>query len=236
MNTIGFGSKHRERFEQQEAWVGAWLDTYLYPNISMDFKRNEDTETQKRGIDIYITGATTSITVDEKASVEWCNCGLNKYSMELSILAIDESGNAKEVDGWYMSNTSLSTHMGLVFIDSATTVDDRYLTGSGITQATVVFISKERFQKKLDSMGWTKDNLRKKNDIIRREFNIHGNDYYKYVDCGSLYNDNMHFFVQTKPKQKERGINMQFSKQFLIENSDYACIVTPQRITTLNKQ
>ena len=158
-NTIGFGSEYRKKHEQQEAWVANYLDTNFYPHISRNFERNHETETQKMGIDLTLTGATKVITIDEKASVEWANCGLNKYSMELSLLAFDKySGNDFEIDGWYMAN-SISTHIGIVFIDSATTVSDRYLTGSGITEVTVVIINKKTFQQKLDSMGWTKVNL-----------------------------------------------------------------------------
>lgn len=231
-NAIGFGSEHRKRHEQQETWVGDWLDTYFYPKISKDFARNKETETQKLGIDLYLTGKTTSITIDEKASVEWANCGLNKYSLELSLLSVDKNGNEKEINGWYMSN-SLSSHFGIVFIDSATTVNDRYLTGSGITQATVVIINKHEFQNKLDELGWTKLHLKQKSDIIRKAYNEHGSDYWKYVQCGTLKNNGIHFFIQEKPR--EHGINIQFPKQFLIDNSDYAATVTTDKITVLHK-
>lgn len=232
-NSIGFGSKHREKHEQQEAWVANYLDTNFYPYISVAFQRNKDTETQKMGIDLTLTGATKVITIDEKASVEWANCGLNKYSMELSLLAFDKySGNEFEIDGWYMTN-SISTHIGIVFIDSATTVNDRYLTGSGITEVTVVFINKHDFQTKLDSMGWTKTNLRKKSNMIRKAYNEYGSDYTKYVNCGKLSYNQPHFFIQEKPQ--EHGINIQFTQQFLIDNSEFAAKVANGKITVLKK-
>ena len=230
-NAIGFGSEHRKRHEEQEAWVANWLDLYFYPYISKDFERNHETETQKMGIDLTISGATQVVTIDEKASVEWCNCGLNKYSMELSLLAQDKyTGEFKEIDGWYMAN-SISTHVGIVFIDSATTVYDRYLTGSGITEVTVVIINKNKFQKKLDSMGWTKENLKRKNNQIRSAYNEYGNDYYRHINCGKLDYNTPHFFIQENPK--EHGINIQFTKQFLIDNSDYSAKVKDGKITTL---
>lgn len=232
-NSIGFGSKYRERHEQQEAWVANYLDTSFYPYISRNFKRNDCSETNKRGIDVYLTGRTEVITIDEKASVEWSNCGLDRYSLELSLLTYDkETGEAKEINGWYMSN-SISTHIGIVFIDSATTVSDRYLTGSGITEATVVFLNKHDFQTKLDEMGWTKKNLKKKNDMIREAYNEHGNDYWKYVYCGSLKKDGARFYIQDKPK--EHGINIQFTKQFLIDNSEFAAKIANGKITVLKK-
>lgn len=232
-NSIGFGSKHREKHEQQEAWVANYLDKNFYPYISKDFKRNCDTETQKLGIDLTLTGKTQVITIDEKASVEWCNCGLNKYSMELSLLSIDkETGLPYEINGWYMSN-SLSSHIGIVFIDSATTVDDRYLTGSGITEVTVVIINKNKFQEKLDSMGWTKTNLKKKNDLIRAAYEEYGVDYQQHINCGKLSYTQPHFFIQEKPQ--EHGINIQFTQRFLIDNSDYAAKVTNGKITVLKK-
>ena len=67
-NSIGFGSKHREKHEQQESWVANYLDTNFYPYISKDFKRNYDTETQKLGIDLYLTGGTRAIS-DRKSVV-----------------------------------------------------------------------------------------------------------------------------------------------------------------------
>lgn len=232
-NAIGFGSEHREKHEQQESWVANWLDIYFYPYISKGFERNRDSSTQVLGIDLTLTGRTEVITIDEKASVEWANCGLNKYSMELSLLAQDKySGKFKEINGWYMTN-STSTHIGIVFIDSATTVCDRYLTGSGITQATVVIINKHDFQEKLDSMGWTKQNLKRKSNQIRSAYDEYGNEYWKHVQCGTLANNNVHFFIQEKPI--EHGINVQFGKQFLIDNSAYAATVTRSEITVLKK-
>ena len=232
-NAIGFGSEHRKKHEQQEAWVANYLDTNFYPYISRNFERNHETSTQKMGIHLTITGATQVIKKKKKASVEWCNCGLNKYSMELSLLSKDkDTGYYYEINGWYMAN-SISTHVGIVFIDSATTVSDRYLTGSGITEVTVVIINKNKFQHKLDSMGWTKVNLKRKNDQIRSAYNEYGNDYINYVNCGKLDYNTPHFFIQEKPE--EHGINIQFTKQFLIDNSDYSAKVKDGKIITLKK-
>ena len=231
--SIGFGSSYRKRHEEQESWVAKYLDTFFYPYISKDFKRNTDTELQKLGIDLMLTGATKAITIDEKASVEWCNCGLNKYSMELSLLTYDKhTGNPYEISGWYMSD-SLSTHMELVFIDSATTVNNRYLTGSGITEATVVIINKKEFQKVLDGKGWTKENLKRKSDMVRKAFNEYGSEYWKYVNCGTLKGTQAHFYIQEKPQ--EHAVNIQFSKQFLIEHSEYSAKIANGKINVLKK-
>lgn len=230
-NSIGYGSVHRERHEKQEAWVASFLDSYFYPRISKNFKRNTNTQLQKLGVDLFLTGATKAISIDEKASVEWCNVGLNKYSMELSLLTFDKNSNKPyEISGWYMAN-GISTHIAIVFIDSATTVEDRYLTGSGITEVTVVIINKHNFQDKLDSIGWNKANLLKKNKMIRDAYNEYGNDYWKHVNCGSLKSDGTHFFIQEKPK--EHGINIQFTQQFLIDNAEYAAHVTKNNIKVI---
>ena len=226
---LGFGTPHRQKVEEQEAWVGQWLDLYFYPHITRQFLRNTDTETQKRGIDVYVTGNTKCISIDEKASVQWTNVGLDKYSVELSLLNDD----GKEIDGWYMTDTSISTHMEVIFIDSGETYNDRYLANSAITQATVVILDKKVFQSKLDSMGWSKQNLRKKNDLIRQAYGLHGDNYWRYENCGRLDYTTPHFFVQTKPYQKERGICIQFTKQFLIDCSDYSAIVTKNKIERL---
>lgn len=231
-NTIGFGSKYREKNEQQEAWVANYLDTYFYPRISSNFERNYDTETQKLGIDLRLTGKTQVITIDEKASVEWCNVGLNKYSMELSLLSVDKYGNEKEISGWYMKN-NLSDHIAIIFIDSATTVNNRFLTGSGITEATVVIINKQNFQKKLDLMGWNKANLKKKNDMIRKAYNVYGSDYKKYINCGTLNYNTPHFFILENTK--EHGINIQFTQQFLIDNSEYAAKIKDNKVLTIKR-
>lgn len=231
-NTLGFGTEHRKKHEQQEAWVAKYLDTFFYPHISKGFERNYDNNTQKLGIDLTLTGRTEVITIDEKASVEWCNVGLNKYSMELSLLSIDTEGNEKEIDGWYMSN-SLSNHIAIVFIDSATTVNDRYLTGSGITEATVVIINKQDFQRVLDNMGWNKPNLKKKSDMIRQAYNEYGSEYTRYVNCGKLDYNTPHFFIQEKPK--EHGINVQFTQKFLIDNSAYSAKIKDGKVITIKK-
>ena len=233
-NEIGYNSPYRKKFEQMEEWYAAWMDKYFYPYISKAFKRNYDIETQKLGVDVLLTGGTKAITIDEKASVMWCNCGLNKYALELSFLTIDADTKEEfEVDGWYLADGSISTHMALIFIDSATTVDGRVLTGSGITQATVSIIDKEKFQQILDGMGWTKNNLKKKSDMIRAAYNQYGLYYNKYVNCGKLSYDKPHFFIQIP--QKEHGVNVQFTRQFLIDNSEFTAKVTTDKITVLKK-
>ena len=225
---IGFGTEHRRKVEEQESWVGQWLDLYFYPHITKAFKRNTDTETQKRGIDIYLSGSTTAFTLDEKASVQWVNQGLNKYSMELSIL--NDSGN--EVNGWYMSD-SISDCMGLVFIDSGETYNERYLASSSITQATYVLIDKAGFQEVLDDMGWNKTALINKNNRIRTAYNEYGDEYWRHEYCGKLDVDGIHFYVQTKDYQLERGINMQFSRDFLISHSLCTYKITRDKLERL---
>lgn len=233
-NAIGYGTPHRKKHEQQEEWVGAWLDCYFYPYITKNFARNTDTYTQKKGIDLTITGSTKIITVDEKAAVEWCNTGLNKSSLELSLMVIDkQTGDKKEINGWYLSN-SISTHIALVWIDSATTVSDRYLDGSGITQATITIIDKEYLQACLDDEGWTKTNLKKKAKRVRDAFDTYGNDYWKYENCGKLSNTCPHFFIQEKTK--EHGVSIQFTQNWLVSVSDYAAIITKDKITELHRR
>ena len=229
-NTIGHGSEYRAKQEQQEQWVGMWLDKYFYPKVSGMFSRNIYTETQKRGIDVYLTGNTKCISIDEKAGVAWCNTNLNKYSLELSILTIDEFNRKHEINGWYMSDT-LSTHMALVFINSAQTYNDRYLASSAITDATVVVIDKAKLQEKLNIMGWTKQNLKAKSDQIRNAWNVYGKDYKYHVNLGTLTNNNIHFYLQET--QKEEGICMQFTKQFLIDVSDFSYRITDEKMERL---
>jgi len=226
-NVIGHGSEYRKKQEEQEMWVGQWLDTYLYPYISQRFERNKETSTQIRGIDVYLTGRTNAISIDEKAGVAWCNTNLSKYSVELSILTIDENHIKHEINGWYMAD-SLSTHIALVFIDSAETYNQRYLASSAITSATVVLINKAKLQDRLASMGWTKANLRRKAEIIRNAWNIYGSEYKWHVNLGSLLNNNVHFYVQET--QKEEGICLQFSKDFLISVSDVTYTITEGKI------
>ena len=229
-NVIGHGSPYRKIQEQQEQWVGQWLDTYFYPYVSGMFSRNIDTETQKRGVDVYLTGNTKAISIDEKAGVAWCNSNLNKYSLELSILTIDEFNRKHEINGWYLSD-SLSTHMALVFINSAQTYNERYLASSAITDATVVVIDKKKFQEKLDIIGWTKQNLKAKSDQIRNAWNVYGKDYKYHVSLGTLNNNDIHFYLQET--QKEEGICMQFAKHFLIDVSDFTYRITDGKMERL---
>lgn len=230
MNVIGHGSKHRKSFEEKEGYVANYLDTYFYPYISTTFERNKDTETQKKGIDLSLTGATTSITIDEKATTEWVGVHLNKASFELTLLTRNEYGYEHEIPGWYLSDT-INSHYELVWIDAATTCDDRYLTGSGITDCTCCILDKKNVQKELDRLGWTKDRLKKKADMVREAFNKYGEDYDKHVNLGDLYRDGVHFFIQIK--QPEHAVNIQLRRDKLVSISDYTARINNNKITRL---
>lgn len=229
MNVIGHGSKHRKSFEEKEGYVANYLDKYFYPYITTNFIRNKDTQTQKQGIDMYISGATTAITVDEKATTEWV-CHLNKASFELTLLTKNEHGQEHEIPGWYMANT-INSHYELVWIDKATTCDGRFLTGSGITDCTCCFLDKNKVGEELERLGWTKEKLKRKADMIRDAFNKYGEEYEKYVNLGDLYRDGVHFFIQIK--QPEHAVNVQLRRDVLVKISDYTARINNNAITRI---
>lgn len=242
MNIIGHGSNWRKDYEDCEGMVGKYLDIYHYPKISKGFKRNTDTETQKRGVDVILSGSTQVITIDEKATMNWVGTKLSKAALELRLLTIDEKNAEHEINGWLLSN-GVNTHIEIIWIDDADTKKPikgnnngvRYkLTGSGITDCTCAIIEKQKILDELDSMGWNKDKLRKKADRIRNAYNIHGKDYWKYEKCGRLNTDGVHFFIQTE--EPEHAVNVQLSRDKLIELSDYTCRIKNNQLQELHRK
>ena len=240
VNRLGYGTPHRDKMENGERWTGQYLDVYCYPYISKQFKRNNDGYTNERGIDVYLTGGTKAITLDEKCTCLYVGEGLDKsryknglqcISFETSTLIIDEYTNKKiPVSGWLLADT-INTHYSMIWIDSADTRDGQVLKGSGLTDCTVAIISKDRLWEYLNSIGWTKEKIRIKDRQVREAFDRWGENYNKHVECGTLWRDGIRFYIQLKAE--EHGINIQLSRKKCIEISDCSVRITRDKLVRL---
>lgn len=242
MNIIGHGSEWRKNYEKMEAMVGKYLDKYLYPNISVAFERNTNDETQKKGVDVSLTGNTQVIRIDEKATMNWVCTNLKKAALELRLLTIDDNNNEHEINGWLLSH-GINTHIAIIWVDDAdtkklinnTNKGERYqLTGSGITDCTCAIINKQLILDELENSGWTINNLKIKADRIRTAYNTYGKEYWKHERCGKLDEDGVHFFIQTD--EPEHAVNVQLSRNKLIELSDYTCRIKNNQLQEIHRR
>ena len=222
--------------EKGETYTGQYLDYFLYPHISRAFERNTDDLTNKRGIDVYLTGGTRVITIDEKCTCLYVNCEstLDKGALELTY--INDSG--KVIDSW-MLNNGINTHIGYCWVDSATTVSEystakgmRYrLIGSGITDCTVAIIPKERLFEALSDMGLNVGKLRENAAIVREMFNRYGKGYYYHIEKHTIEVDGYHYSIQLT--QPEHAVNIHLGRDRLIGLSDYACRIRNNKVERL---
>lgn len=149
-----------------------FLDENFYTTDNMSaFLRVLDKKRQIAGIDVIFTMDGKQYIADEKAAVRYRN--LKTYSLELSFI----NRNNEVQDGWLIKEGQLNNSYVFVWVDKDETTDRE--------SVTLAVVTKEKLQKHLDSLGWTKENLRKKMNLIRESTG--------YVNMGNMYHDNCKF-------------------------------------------
>lgn len=162
-----------------------FLDNNFYtPENVTSFERVLDKQRQVKGVDVIFTMNGKQYVADEKAAVRYRN--LKTYSLELSFI-----NRANEVqDGWLIKEGQINNAYVFTWID-----EDEH---TGKESVTLAVVTKEKLQKHLDSLGWTKENLIKKSKLIRESTG--------YVHMGNMYHDNCKFTYSEKYVEKPINI------------------------------
>lgn len=106
--------KSTRKFDMDiEKAIANFCDKHMYCN-GMDFKRCDDTELQRSGIDGYLTIPSLGIEhepTDEKCSTHYVNLALSTYVMELSQI----TRKGEEVDGWFLDKKSKTEYYIIMY-------------------------------------------------------------------------------------------------------------------------
>lgn len=186
--------------------VYEYLEDVLYSKEVTNFKRNEDFETQIKGVDVTFDRFGHHYIADEKASVQWANKRkLQTYSFELSFL--DKKNWVH--DGWLISDDEINNSFVLVWCDRFKA--DRLTSKDEIEEIEVAIVKRRALVDHIESLGWDRDKLIRKMELIRN------NPDYEYM--GNINKDGCKFSYSQQ--LVEKPINILLPRQKILELSDF---------------
>ena len=104
----------RQKDEKDEKIVAEYLDNYFYPTFTTTITRNDDKETQIKGLDVTVEGKSgVTYTIDEKAATHWAGRNLQTFAHEIN--SVNTLGRV--YDGWLLDFHSASDYLVEVWID-----------------------------------------------------------------------------------------------------------------------
>ena len=153
----------REYDEHCEQIMSQFLDKYFYNAINpTSFERVQDKERQVKGIDVVMEINDKIYSIDEKAAIRYTN-GLKTFALELSFL--NRKGILQE--GWLTDERKVNDYFVFVWINKIENILIRDI--SSLKDIDVALVSKNKIMEHLESIGWTKDKLKTKDNQIRNE-------------------------------------------------------------------
>lgn len=143
--------------------MSQFLDKYFYNVINpTSFERVQDKGRQVKGIDVVMEINGKTYSIDEKAAIRYTN-GLKTFALELSFL--NRKGILQE--GWLTDERKINDYFVFVWINK---IEDTLIKDiSSLKDIDVALVSKNKIMEHLESIGWTKDNLKTKDNQIRNE-------------------------------------------------------------------
>lgn len=153
----------REYDEHCEQIMSQFLDKYFYNAINpTSFERVQDKGRQVKGIDVVMEINGNTYSIDEKAAIRYTN-GLKTFALELSFL--NRKGILQE--GWLTDERKINDYFVFVWINK---IEDTLIEDiSSLKDIDVALVSKNKIMEYLESIGWTKDKLKNKDNQIRNE-------------------------------------------------------------------
>lgn len=133
--------------------IYSFLDNTFYKTETSKFERVIDKDRQVKGLDVIFTYNGKEYKADEKAAVRYRN--LTTYALELSF--INRRNEVQE--GWLVRDDLENDSYVFVWVDK-----NKFTEKESVTLAVV---TKDKLNKRLESLGWSKANLRKKMANIR---------------------------------------------------------------------
>jgi hypothetical protein len=195
-------SKLRKQDEKMEKIVAKFLDETFYHEDTSVFVRNTNKELQIRGVDTIFTLNGTTYVCDEKSTAQYRD--INTFTLELSFIDIYDHPSI----GWLIDDDNVNNSYLLAWLDS--------------DKVEVALVEKNTVLKHLESLGWTKERLFRKQEKIREAF-----DHGRFEPLGNLDRDGLKFHYSTN--LVERPINVMLFRDTYRQLSVFnKCYLTKQ--------
>ena len=200
-------SKLREYDEQASEIISAFLELHFYSQLTTNFQRYYDEDSQFRGVDCSFEFEGKVYNCDEKAAIHYINKPLGTFAMELSF--IDKGNNIH--DGWLLDGEKINNSYLFCWIDKAKL--DIIESLDDVQNCQIALVDRLNIINYLKNLGWNATNLKKKMDRIRTNPN---------ENLGTIRENGVKFSKSFK--LVEQPINVLITRQTLVELSDYSAI------------
>lgn len=146
---------------QNSKIVTQYLEKNVYPFKVCSYSRKDDIENQIKGIDCTFRLRGVDYKCDEKAATAFINKPLKTFAFELSFI---NRANERQ-DGWLINKDLKTDLYCLIWIDKAKS--SILYSYQDIQQIEVIFVKKSDILDYLKNLGWSSENLFKKDQQIR---------------------------------------------------------------------
>lgn len=194
--------KKRKYDDHCEKVISEILNEYFYKEINpLSFQRIKNKTEQINGIDVILETTNGKYLIDEKAATRWVK--LNTFALELSFLG----QNDQVKTGWLLDENKVNNYFVFVWINELNheTIRDT----SSIKNIDVALVSKENIIKHLVTLGWSLNNLHKKDYQIRN---------FNKTNMGNIEENGCKFSFSKQ--LKEKPINILLPKEFYIKTAE----------------
>ena len=204
---MGIKSKLRDDYVKNSDIVTNFFIENFYKKFCSTYEIVTDAENQYCGIDSIFKYNDTEYICDEKSAIRYINRNLQTFSLELAF--INRGGEVS--DGWYVNDNEKNNCYLFVWIDKAN-VNEKNLLNSmdDLESVEIALVRKDRIQEYLDSLGWTKKNLKKKCEKIMK---------YDYEPLRCFEQPEVRFTYSLK--LVEKPVNILIQRKKLTEISDF---------------
>ena len=211
MNCVAPVTDFRKVDHQQERIVDKFLHKFFYSKLFKSVETVTDFSRQVAGVDVIADG----MYIDNKAqsSPKYVNNPTNTFILELSFLnKYDE-----ESVGWFLSDTSQTTHYLFVWVNNALVDYNRRILPDGIREVEVLLVDKQKLRDKI-SKYYSDDRLLTIANEMRETEST-------WMPCKIPLCKFSH-----SPTYREKPTNIVAKKDFFIECSTMHCIVSTDNI------
>ena len=161
-------SELRDKDEKIEREVGRFLDGTFYKEETSDFTRHWDKGLQVLGVDTEFTLDGKRYMCDEKSTAQYRD--IQTFTLELSFI---DRNNDRKI-GWLLDDGNINNSYLFAWLDT--------------DKVEIALVEKKTLMEHLESIGWTKERLYRKQEKARDAFE---NGWYERL--GNLDRDGIRF-------------------------------------------
>lgn len=207
-----------------------YLDEYFYNRVASSYHRVLDREEQLAGIDTIATfnfsdgSCYENIKIDEKTQSYYIDKNLQTNAFEISFFL---NRLNKRVEGWFIDESLETEYYFVIFPFSKEKKkwhkgNVRYLKKEDIAQLDILMIDKKKLLKKLESLGYTKEQMKWDTKKIVSQ-NIGGKSKQGHSEFDYCYSTSL----------REKPVCILITKDVLREVADKRFFVYPDRVKTV---